>query len=36
MGSMDIDSQTFVSLYASLISGFNVDIKYIYIYGYNL
>ena len=34
MGSMDIDSQTFVSLYASLISGFNVDIKYIYIYIY--
>ena len=30
MGSMDIDSHTFVSLYASLISGFNVDIKYIY------
>ena len=32
MGFMDIDSHTFVSLYASLISGFNVDIKYIYIY----
>ena len=30
MGSMDIDSHTFVSLYASLISGFNMDIKYIY------